>query len=413
MCSFYYFLYQGKVGCWTAVRIRETTRLPLRVVKKEYAHEIPAWDEYASLTSCIASDLAMVVASGAKKKTKVRTPAPKATPTELPVMPPVPTTTKPKGTGESTARVDTVVNKEKKKKTLERQAKSSEEVSETSGASSDTAHGRAEKDGGRKRKVTVGRSSSDRKHKRNKHSRRKDGDFKRKNRRSDTDSEHGRSPSAPPAPPGLDPKATEALVAKLSGDVMKLVKTQVDSELKRLTPAPSKGDESAVKAVCTRVSDALGDGLPNAQMEARISQLVRDALAQYATDQAAQRAFFTSQLARMEASLATVVTAATDAAAAATAAAQDAAASRRAAAAAAENATEHGEQAMSVAIDARTIAEAAVAAVSQNSGGGGSRIFHGTGSVRSGRRNSHNSRSRSRSRATSRQRSRSRDRRTR
>ena len=310
MCSFYYFLYQGKVGCWTAVRIRETSRLPLRVVKKEYAHEIPAWDAYASLTTSIASDLAMVVASGAKKKTKVRTPAPKATPTELPVMPPVPTTTKPKGTGESTARVDTVVNKEKKKKTLERQAKSSEEVSETSGASSDTAHGRAEKDGGRKRKVTVGRSNSDRKHKRNKHSRRKDGDHKRKDRRSDTDSEHGRSPSAPPsapAPPGLDPKATEALVAKLSGDVMKLVKTQVDSELKRLTPPPSKGDESAVKAVCTRVSDALGDGLPNAQMEARISQLVRDALAQYATDQAALRASVTSQLARMEALLATVV----------------------------------------------------------------------------------------------------------
>ena len=409
MCSFYYFLYQGKVGCWTAVRIRETTRLPLRVVKKEYAHEIPAWDEYASLASCIASDLAMVVASGAKKKTKVRTPAPKATPTELPVMPPVPTTTKPKGTGESTARVDTVVNKEKKKKTLERQAKSSEEVSETSGASSDTAHGRAEKDGGRKRKVTVGRSSSDRKHKRNKHSRRKDDDHKRKVRRSDTDSEHGRSPSAPPAPPGLDPKATEALVGKLSGDVMKLVKTQVDSELKRLTPAPSKGDESAVKAVCTRVSDALGDGLPNAQMEARISQLVRDALAQYATDQAAQRASVTSQLARMEASLATFVSAATDAAAAATAAAKDAAASRRAATASADSATEQVEQAKSIALEARRVAEAAMANVSQNSSGGGPRMSQGSsGSARSVRRYSR-SRSRSPSRGASRQRSRSRD----
>ncbi len=91
-------------------------------------------------------------------------------------------------------------------------------------------------------------------------------------------------PPAPPAPIGLDSKATEARVAKLSGDVIKLVKLQVDSELKRLTPPLPKGEKSAVKAVCTRVAEALGDGLPNAQMEARISQLVRDALAKYATD---------------------------------------------------------------------------------------------------------------------------------
>ena len=374
-------------------------------MKKDYAHGIPAWNANASLNAAIASNLAMMVASGATKQTKARTPAPKATPTELPVMP-VPTATKPKGTVESTARVDTGVKKKEKgkKKTLERQAKESEEASERSGTSSDTAHRRAEKDGGRKRKVTVGRSNSDRKHKRNKHSSRKDGDHKRKDRRSDTDSEHGRSPSAPPAPPGLDPKATETLVAKLSGDVLKLVKQQVDSELKRLTPAPPKGDESAIKVVCNRVADALGDGFPNAQMEARISQLVRDALAQYATDQAAQRASVSSQLAKMEATLERIAAAASQAAEAAADAAHAALESRRASNSALEQATsarDHAEESAGVAGDARRAMEAA-----QGMQGSASRGRSGGGRAGMGDGRRSRSRSRSRSRTTSRHHSR-------
>ena len=271
----------------------------------------------------------------------------------------------------------------------------------SSGEGSRSDYQRRKKHDGKKRKRHHDRNSSSNNSQRRKRS-----------HSETTDSKMPPLPPPPPPPPppaGLDPKVTDALVLKLSGDVTKLVKQVVEAELKRLAPTPSKSDDTAIKAVCSRVADAVGDGLPNFQMEARISQLVRDALAQYATDQAALRASVTSQLARMEASLATVASAATDAAAAATAAAQEAELSRRAATASADSATEHGEQAKSIALEARRVAEAAMANVSQNSSGGGPRMSQGSsGSARSVRRYSR-SRSRSPSRGASRQRSRSRD----
>jgi Tfp pilus assembly major pilin PilA len=175
---------------------------------------------------------------------------------------------------------------------------------------------------------------------------------------------------------------------------MKLVKTQVDTELKRLTPPPSKSDESAIKNVCSRVSEALGDGLPNAQMEARISQLVRDALAQYATEQSALRASVTAQLAKMEQLLEKIAGDASAAAEKAGEAALSAAQASHAAASAAVQASgskDLTEEALAVAGDARRVSEDALDTLRRDSTSRGRSRAHGSSA---GRR----SRSRSRSR---------------
>jgi hypothetical protein len=177
---------------------------------------------------------------------------------------------------------------------------------------------------------------------------------------------------------------------------MKLVKTQVESELKRLAPPPSKSDESAIKAVCTRVSEALDDGLPNLQMEVRISQLVRDALAQYATEQSALRASVTSQLGKMEKMLEKIAGDASAAAEKAGEAALSAAQASHAAASAAVQASgskDHAEQAIVVAGDARIAAEEALDTVRRDSTSRGRSRAHGSSA---GRRSRSRSRSRSR-----------------
>jgi hypothetical protein len=175
---------------------------------------------------------------------------------------------------------------------------------------------------------------------------------------------------------------------------MKVVKQQVESELKRLTPTPPKGDESAVKLVCNRVAEALGDGLPNLQMEARISQLVRDALAQYATEQSALRASVTAQLGKMEKMLEKIAGDASAAAEKAGEAAMSAAQASHAAASAAAQASgsrEMAEEALAVASDSRRASEDALDTLRRDSTSRGRSRAHGSSA---GRR----SRSRSRSR---------------
>ena len=76
---------------WAAVKLREATRLPLRVVRKkeEYASELPGWKEAESASTALAESLSALLSTGAQKQKKARkTPVAKAVPTESATLQP-------------------------------------------------------------------------------------------------------------------------------------------------------------------------------------------------------------------------------------------------------------------------------------------------------------------------------------
>jgi hypothetical protein len=162
---------------WAAVKLREATRLPLRVVRKkeEYAAELPGWKEAESASAAIAESLSALCSSGAQKPKKARkTPVVKAIPTELATLQPEQPAGKKKPAVSKPARIEPLKSEKGKKKKAEVESLEDEASERGSAASSsDTERGRADKDGGRKRKRSDGRSNSDRKKHRNKHSNKK------------------------------------------------------------------------------------------------------------------------------------------------------------------------------------------------------------------------------------------------
>ena len=147
---------------WAAVKLREATRLPLRVVRKkeEYASELPGWKEAESASTALAESLSSLLSAGAQKQKKARkTPVAKAVPT----VPATLQAEQPAGKKKAVVKPAGVASiKSEKGKTKKVDVELlEEETAESAASSSDTGRGRADKDGDRKRKRSDGRINSD------------------------------------------------------------------------------------------------------------------------------------------------------------------------------------------------------------------------------------------------------------